>query len=346
MTRASVAWVVAAAVVSTPAGAQEVVSIPGDDVAIYDLAGHVEIIQGGGPEVVVRVLRGGDDADELRVETGEIDGRQTLRVIFPDDEIVYPAMGRGSSSSVRVRSNGTFGDGVILGDRVRIRGRGDGLEAWADLVVEMPAGRTLTAYVGVGELTATGVEGRLELDTGSGRVSASDVVGSLEIDTGSGRVDVSGVQGDVAIDTGSGRVDVSNVAGASVVVDTGSGRVTVNGARSSELRVDTGSGSVDLVGVSSPVVLVDTGSGSVELELLADVDRLDIDTGSGSVTVRGPEDLGGSVEIDTGSGGIDLDYAVTATVQRRDEVRGRLGDGDGSIRIDTGSGSVRVVPAR
>jgi lia operon protein LiaG len=351
------AWMLAAALVAAPVAVvmaqdrdqaqdQDVVRISGSDVAVYDLAGRVEVVRGSGSDVVVRITRGGDDASKLRVETGDIGGRSTLRVIFPDDEIVYPELGRGSNSTISVRDDGTFGDGrmSLRANRVRIRGSGSGTEAWADLVVEVPAGRTVATYLGVGRIDANGVDGTVRLDTGSGRVHASDMSGSLVVDTGSGSVEVRGMDGRLSIDTGSGGVDVQDVTGERVDIDTGSGEVDVRGVQTQALMVDTGSGGVDLAGVSSPSVMVDTGSGGIDLELLTDVDALDLDTGSGSVTVRAPGNLGGDVDIDTGSGSIDLDFPVEISGRaRRDRVRGTLGDGEGEIRIDTGSGSVRLL---
>jgi hypothetical protein len=327
-----------------PLAGQEVQRIAGDDVAIYNLVGSVEVVRGTGADVVVRVTRRGTDGGQLTIETGQVRGRPTLRVMYPADEIVYPEMGRGSNMTQSVRADGTFGDGGNgSGERVRIRGRGDGLEAWAELVVEVPAGRTVSAYLGVGEMEATGVTGDLRLDTGSGGVSASDITGSLVVDTGSGAVTVQRINGNLRLDTGSGSVQVTAVVGDQVVLDTGSGRVRATGIQAARFEVDTGSGAVSLEGVRAPVVLVDTGSGSVEIELLTDVDQLDVDTGSGSVTVRAPEGLGGAVELDTGSGGIDLDFPLEVTSVRRDRVVGRLGDGRGTIRIDTGSGGIRLV---
>jgi hypothetical protein len=61
------------------------------------------------------------------------------------------------------------------------------------------------------------------------------------------------------------------------------------------------------------------------------------------VTVTAPADLGATVEIDTGSGGIDLDFPLEVRSVRRDHVEGRIGDGRGQIEIDTGSGSVRLL---
>lgn len=336
--------VAAAVLLAAPAAAQEVHRIAGTDVAIYNIAGRVDVRAGSSPDVVVRVTRGGAGGAELSVETGEIRGRSTLRVLYPDDEIVYPELGRGSNSTFSVRSDGTFGDGGgDNGDRVRVRGTGNGLEAWADLVVEVPNGIAAAIYVAVGEMNAQGVNANLRLDIGSGGIAATDISGSLVIDTGSGQVTASRVQGDLSVDTGSGSVRVSDVAGNAIELDTGSGGITATGLEAGTVDVDTGSGGVELLRVTAPSVVVDTGSGSVEIELLTDVDLLEVDTGSGSVTVRAPANLGAAVEIDTGSGGIDLDFPLQVRSVRRDRVSGTLGDGDGVINIDTGSGSIRIV---
>ena len=331
--------------------AQEVERLRGSEVAVYNLAGRMEIVRGEGDDVVVRVSRGGNDAGRLHVETGEIRGRQTLRVVYPGDEIVYPGFG-GSRKNLIVAADGTFPDGVSAlfallgwgGDRVTIRGSGDGIEAWADLVIEVPVGQRAAVYLGAGAIEARGVDGRLDLDMGAGSVTATAMSGALAIDTGAGKVRVSGMGGNLSVDTGSGSIDVENLtAGDKVELDTGSGGVSARAVQARRLIVDTGSGSVKLKGVASPDIAVDTGSGSVQLELLTDVDTLDVDTGSGSVTVSVPADFGAAIEIDTGSGGIDSDIPVRVRSVSRDHLRGLIGDGRGRIVIDTGSGSVHLV---
>lgn len=341
------AVVAAAMLAAAPVQAQEVERISGRDVAIYNLAGTVDVVRGSGSDVVVRIDRGGRDASELMIETGEVRGRSTLRVVYPDDEIVYPQMGRGSNTNVSVRSDGTFSDGNRgRNDRVRISGRGNGMEAWADLVVEVPRGTSLSLYVAVGEVEAEGVDGALSIDTGSGKVSVVEVAGSLEVDTGSGSVVVRGVEGDLTIDTGSGRVEVSEVRGRAIEIDTGSGSVRGFGLSADVLGVDTGSGAITLESVSAENVSLDTGSGSIDVEMLTDVDRLEADTGSGSITVRAPAGLGAVVDIETGSGGIDVDFPLEVRSVRRDHVRGTIGDGRGEISIDTGSGSIKLLRTR
>lgn len=319
--------------------------LSGNDVAIYNLVGQVTVERGGGSAVVVELVRGGSDAGTLAVETGPIGSTETLRVIYPDDRIIYPDLNRGSRTELRVRDDGTFGDGGDSwgrGDRISIRGSGSGLEAYADLRISVPAGQRISIYLAAGEAEVTGVDGAIRMDTHSAPVRTNGTSGSLVIDVGSGSVDVSDAQGDVNIDTGSGGVDVRSVGGGSLYVDTGSGSVMASGLDVTDLEIDTGSGRIEAARVNATSVRLDTGSGSVDLELLRDVDNIEIDTGSGSVTLTVPADFGSRVEIDTGSGGIEVDLPVTMRRWDRDHVTGTIGDGQGRLVIDTGSGSVRI----
>lgn len=327
-------------------GAQEIERIggSGEDVSVYNLAGTVQVLPGSGSEVAVEIRRGGDDAEMLEVDVREVNGRQALIVRYPSDEVVYPEMGRRSRTNIRVSEDGTFGDGS--GGRrteVDIRGSGNGMEAWADLIIRVPRGTDLTVHLAVGEAEVGAVEGDISIDTGSGAVSAQGGSGSLNLDTGSGGVTVGDFEGDLLVDTGSGAVELSGIRGGEVDVDTGSGSVRGDGVLASRFHVDTGSGQMTLSRVASPEIFLDTGSGSVELELLEDVDELVVDTGSGGVTIRIPAGLGAEVEVDTGSGGIDLDLEVEVRTIKRNYMRGVLGDGRGSISVDTGSGAVRLI---
>lgn len=325
-----------------PASSQEVHRLTGAEVAIHNLAGKARVVSGSGSDVVVRLTRGGSDGSALRVETGPVGGIPTLRVVYPEGDVVYPALGRGSRTSVRVRSDGTIAGGGRESS-VEIRGSGRGTEAWADLVVEVPSGKRVTLHVAAGDVDAGGVAADLGLRTGSGEVTVTDVRGEVDVDTGSGSVAASAIRGALRVDTGSGSVAIDEVDGPRLEVDTGSGDVRGTGVRVGSVLVDTGSGSVRLDGVTAADVRVDTGSGSVELTLLRDVDVLEVDTGSGSITIHAPGDLGGAVELDTGSGSLDVDLPVQVTTARRTRLVGTLGDGRGTIRLDTGSGNIRLL---
>lgn len=321
-----------------------------DHVAVYNLAGTAAVEPGGGGAVVVEVRRGGADARRLTVEHGPLDGRGTLRVRYPDDRIRYdPADASGGfQTELRVRDDGTFGDGHWTRDRgergrrVRIASRGGGMDAYADLRILVPAGRRVALYLGAGAVTVRNVNGVLRVDGHATPVTATGTRGELVVDVGSGRVEVTDAEGTVDIDTGSGGVTVRNVRGDVLRVDTGSGGVDATAVRVRRLEVDTGSGRVRVAEATAESVQIDTGSGTVDAELSGAVNAIDIDTGSGGVTLTLPADFGASVDLETGSGGIDLDFPVRVHRVERDHVVGTIGDGAGRLKIDTGSGRIVV----
>ncbi len=343
------AMLMAVGTMASPVSAQQdrSQSLSRESVAIWNLAGQVSVERGSGSDVIVEIDRGGRDADALVIETGRINGDMTLRIVYPDDRIIYRELGRGSRSTVNVRRDGRFGGSSAGTRRVVVTGGllgGGGLEAHADLIVKVPEGKKVAIYIGVGRIDAENINGNFRLDTHSGEVTANRVTGSLLVDTGSGRVIVSDIEGDLNIDTGSGSVRLSDVRGSEVRVDTGSGRVTGNSIEARILEIDTGSGGINVDDVRGEDIKLDTGSGSVTIGLLSDIRNLVIDTGSGGVTVRVPRSINAEVEIDTGSGGITVNVPIDYARKGRSYVRGTIGSGNGRIYIDTGSGSVRIHP--
>jgi lia operon protein LiaG len=248
------------------AAQQERHSLEGDDVAIYNLAGEVSVEAGQG-SIGVLLTRGGAGAGQLRVAQGEIDGRETLRVIYPSDHIVYPPVGSGSSTQLRVRDDGTFGDEHdhghgehARGRRVTIMDRGDGLEAHADLRISVPRGRTLAVHLAVGKVTVSNVNGRISIDADNAPVTASGTQGELSVDVGSGDVRVSQTEGDLSVDTA---ITAPPTLSASVEIETASGdiesdfplTVTRRASDHVEGRIGDGKGTI----------AIETGSGGIRL---------------------------------------------------------------------------------
>jgi lia operon protein LiaG len=329
--------------------------LKGESVAIYNLVGELRVEPGSASDVVVEVQRGGPDAAKLEIQTGPLRGRETLRIIYPDDVIVMPDWGRGWNTTLRVRDDGTFGDdGEVSGHRrggwtrdgheVRITGRSrNGLEAFADLRVTVPAGKTISVNLGVGKAFVSNVDGNIRVSVASADVAADRTRGTLRIETGSGNVDLRTAAGEVTLSTGSGDLTVSGMQGASLRLETGSGNVTLTDGKATSLHVETGSGDIDATGSAGDEVSFETGSGNVDVALVSTFRSLSIQTGSGDVTLRVPATVGAEVDLDTGSGDIDLG-GLTLQVRRieHDHVTGTLGDGKGRLSVETGSGNVRL----
>ena len=320
--------------------------LKGARIAVYNLAGRVRAIAGTGDAVVVEVTRSGADASKLKIETGPIRGRETLRIVYPSDVVVYPDL-RARRTNVNVRDDGTFSDGtweeLRSRDRVDIRSYGSGLEAHADLVIRVPRGQQLELFLAAGHADVTNVEGNLTLDVGSVEVDVAGTKGSLTLDTGSGPVAVRDATGDLNIDTGSGGLSLDRIKGGVLHLDSGSGGVQGTDVDVREFVADIGSGGLRMYRMKAPQVHVETGSGGALLELLSDIERLNVETGSGGVTVRAPSTLSADVDIETGSGGFQTDFQITTRRVSRNHVEGRIGDGRAHVRIEAGSGTVRLV---
>lgn len=320
-------------------------TLAGAEVSVYDLVGKVRMVAGTGADVTVEVTRSGADAADLKVESSPIDGRPTLRVIFPADHVTYGNRTRGSwGTTLRVRDDGTFGGdrGRWSGHQVRIDGRSGGLNAAADLVIAVPRGKRVDVNLGVGELSATNVDGEVIIDVASVDLTIDGAKGRWSLDTGSGTVTLRNIAADLTLDAGSGSTTVTGLHSRQLRIDSGSGDVRGSDIQVDELDLDTGSGGIELRGVKAPEIKLDAGSGAVDIELVSDVRSAVIESGSGGVTLRVPKSLGASLEVETGSGGITSDIPVTLTSRSRSHWTGSIGDGNGRIHIETGSGGVRI----
>jgi lia operon protein LiaG len=343
---------VAATVSPLSAQSPERFTVTGNRVAIYNLVGAITVGPGTGSDVTVEVTRKGADGSQLRIETGPIGGSETLRIIFPGDEIIYGNQDWNGRTEMYVRDDGTFGGGWDRRDRergrrVNLRSRGDGLEAYADLRVMIPAGKEVGVFIGLGQLDASNVNGTIRLDASSGNITAERMRGSLLVDTGSGNVDVSNVEGsELNIDTGSGDVRVTGAMSTDVNIDTGSGNVTGTTITATDLSVDTGSGNIELRSVKATSLNMDTGSGDVDVALLSDTDDIMVDTGSGNVTISVPAGFGSAVNLSTSSGDVETDIDIQVSRRGRQHLVGRIGDGQGRMTVETGSGNVTIRGSR
>lgn len=328
-------------------------SVEGRRVAVYNVAGDVRIERGPGRDIEVEVVRRGRDASRLRVESGDIRGTPTLRIVYPADEVVYRGRAEqsrwGSRTETRVRDDGTWGGerGWNGGRRLRVRSSGDGIEAWADLVIRVPDGKEVEAFLLVGTMEARDVDANLRLDVAAARVSANGTRGALSIDAGSGGVMLRDVQAtQLTVDNGSGGIDMQNVRAESCLFDSGSGGVSGSSVSCERFTVDIGSGGVRVSDASLGEVAVDAGSGGVVLDMRRTPRITTIETGSGGVTLTFPSSLSATLDIDTGSGGIRTDFAVRSSRIERRRLEGTVGDGTARLRVETGSGSVALLRGR
>jgi DUF4097 and DUF4098 domain-containing protein YvlB len=164
-----------------------------------------------------------------------------------------------------------------------------------------------------GNVTTTGITGRVDAQSGGGGIRIDDIGGTVNAETGGGSIDVGNVASDVSLHTGGGSIKVNSAKG--------------------KIEAESGGGSVTIVSCSQGAVL-DTGGGSIQVEHCAG--RVKATTGGGSIDLG---DVGGTAEMETGGGSIRLSSA-------KGPVRAETGGGSielngvPSARAETGAGGI------
>ena len=164
-----------------------------------------------------------------------------------------------------------------------------------------------------GDLTATGIAGRVEGETGGGSIHLDDIGSAINAETGGGSIDVGTVGGELTLRTGGGSIKVVSAKG--------------------KITAETGGGSLVVVSGLQGAVL-ETGGGSIEVQRCAG--SLKVTTGGGSIELG---EIAGSAEIETGGGSIRLSSATGA-------VRAETGGGSITLngvpaaRAETGAGGI------
>jgi hypothetical protein len=190
------------------------------------------------------------------------------------------------------------------GDAIRV---GPHQEQWRgisiDYEIEAPAGTSLAANSGSGNIVDQGVGQNAKLQTGSGDINASGLEGPFTVRTGSGNIVAEQTgQGDVVAETGSGDIELKDIHGG-FHGQTGSGDIKASGTPSTSWILQTGSGNIELLTGNAPLTL-------------------DASTASGSVTTEHEMTMKGSFD--------------------RHHIQGTLNGGGPTIRAQTGSGDIHI----
>jgi hypothetical protein len=203
----------------------------------------------------------------------------------PDVTVDTDARGGFRAPGVRVDVSGSTisvdgGCGSVFFDRCH-----------ASVTVRVPPGTPVQVSSGSGDVSASGLSGRVQVAASSGDLSVSDLSGHTDLSTGSGDVDAQGLSGTASLETSSGDIEAT-------------------GLRSGTVRARTGSGDVDLFFSAAPA-------------------GVDADTGSGDVSVLVPRGGPYNVDAETSSG--DRVVNVATDSQAGKVLRARTGSGDVSV---------------
>jgi hypothetical protein len=158
----------------------------------------------------------------------------------------------------------------------------------------------------------------------NGEVAIRELSGDVSVEVVNGEVAISGVSGDVFAKAVNGEIEISGVSG--------------------DISVETVNGSVELEGVSGNV----DGSavnGPIEVTLVGDrlaAERVDLTTVNGPVDLRIPRGYSAQLELETVTGGMDVDFPITVSGRLGSRISTTLGGGGPRVRVETTGGAIEV----
>ena len=173
--------------------------------------------------------------------------------------------------------------------------------------------------------------GEIKIETEGGNVTTTGVTGRVDAESGGGSIHVDDIGGTVSAETGGGSIDVGNVA-SDVSLHTGGGYIKVNSAKG-KIEAESGGGSVTIVSGLQGAVL-ETGGGSIHVERCAG--KVKASTGGGSIDLG---EIGGAAEMETGGGSIHLSSAK-GPVHAETGGGSIMLNGVPSARAETGAGGI------
>lgn len=171
----------------------------------------------------------------------------------------------------------------------------------------------------------------IKIETEGGNVSANGVSGRVDAQSGGGTIRVDDIGGKVNAETGGGSIEVGSVA-SDVSLHTGGGSIKVNSAKG-KIEAESGGGSITIVSGAQDAVL-ETGGGSIQVERCSG--KVKASTGGGSIDLG---DIGGPAEMETGGGSIRLSSAK-GTVHAETGGGSIELNGVPSARAETGAGGI------
>jgi hypothetical protein len=173
-------------------------------------AGELRVVASERPDTVVHV-RPADDTDERDVRA-----LQQTRIHY-------------ASGTLTVRGPRQPGLGIF------------GRVGAVDVLVELPAGSTVEAKLGVGSVRCTGALGGCRLRSGAGDLQVEQA-GSASLMTGMGLLTAETVTGDAKLTTGSGKLQVRSVAGTAVLKN-GNGETWI-GHAGGDVQISSANGDI------------------------------------------------------------------------------------------------------
>ena len=198
---------------------------------------------------------------------------------------------------------------------------------------------------------------QIDLNTSAGNIIVSDLEGPITCITAGGNIKTGAIAKSVSVKTSGGNLVVAE-AGAAVVAKTSGGNISIGDAEGT-VSATTSGGNIR-VGRAKNSVLAHTSGGNIHLQdvggsteaissggdLHAQIsrqpaDHCTLETSGGSVTARIVEGLSLDVDARTHGGKVSCEFDLK-TSDKRNSLRGELGEGGPALRLRTSGGDICI----
>lgn len=171
-----------------------------------------------------------------------------------------------------------------------------------------------------------------------------DYDGDFKADTVSADIEADTLTlGDVVLDTVSGDVNVQKMDAKTLSCDSVSGDVNLSEVELSDYWSNTVSGDVTIEELSAEDINFDSVSGEINIVLDGLRGDVKMDTVSGDIVITIKDSLDATLDIDSVSGDIDVDYDLKhVEILKSHRLIAEVGSGKYDIEIETISGDINI----
>jgi len=184
--------------------------------------------------------------------------------------------------------------------------------------------------------------GNVNIHSDSGNIQLIDTKGGCRVEGKSGNVVLRGLHGIVEVATASGNISVEDTEGASLTIENRSGNIRAARTKGN-LKARTASGDITVTMSSGKVLSFETASGNVTVDLdEAVTGTLNVRTVDGNAMASIPDGSDCRVSLSTLRGVVHSGIALEDEARAESRITGKLGAGTGTLDISAVTGNITL----
>jgi len=177
----------------------------------------------------------------------------------------------------------------------------------------------------------------LALKTSGGDITITGIKGKVDGETSGGDLDLSSVEGVVRMSTSGGNVNAENSSGE---FDLGTSGGTMEGRQlTGPIRMKTSGGNIELHDCDGNLY-ASTSGGDIQVSM-KDNKGIELTTSGGNVTVHLPKSTSGDVAAEASGGDVSSDFPFSGKL-KEGRMNGKINGGGPMIKLETSGGDIAI----